>query len=141
LAGLATPPTIVVGDYAAMKLGGPFDAVVSALSIHHCEDEAKRTLFGAIFSTLKPGGVFVNAEQVLGPTPEIEEDYARTWLDQVRAAGAGEDEIAAAQGRMREDRCAPLDAQLGWLRESGFVAVDCRFKDGRFAVYSGRRPT
>jgi ubiquinone/menaquinone biosynthesis C-methylase UbiE len=140
LAGGAAPPRIVVADYAATPLGGPFDAVVSALSIHHCEDEAKRGLFGRILDALTPGGVFVNAEQVLGPTPAIEAEYARAWLADARAAGAGEVEIAAAQTRMLEDRCAPLEPQLAWLRAAGFVEVDCRFKDGRFAVYAGRKP-
>ena len=141
LAGAETLPRIVAGDYAQGPLvGGPYDTVVSALSIHHCDDPAKRDLFARIFAALRPGGVFVNAEQVLGPTAAIEADYARAWLGEVRALGADEDEIAAAQERMKEDRCAPLEAQLAWLRDAGFVEVDCRFKDGRFAVYAGRRP-
>jgi tRNA (cmo5U34)-methyltransferase len=135
----AAPPKIIVADYAVIALGGPFDAIVSALSIHHCDDESKRTLFGRIFGALRPGGVFVNAEQVLGPTEALEAAYARDWLAAIRAAGAGEAEIAAAQARMLEDRCAPLEPQLAWLRASGFVEVDCRFKDGRFAVYAGRK--
>jgi tRNA (cmo5U34)-methyltransferase len=140
LADAHVPPKIAVGDYAREPLGGPYDAVVSALSIHHCEDPVKRDLFVRIFTALRPGGVFVNAEQVLGPTPALEADYARAWLADARAAGATEAEIAAAQQRMREDRCAPLEAQTGWLRDAGFVEVDCRFKDGRFAVYAGRKP-
>jgi len=140
LGGAATPPRIIVGDYAREALGGPYDAIVSALSIHHCDDAAKRDLFGRIFAALRPGGIFVNAEQVAGPTPEIEAYYASAWLADVRAAGAAENEIAAAQGRMLEDRCAPLDAQLAWLRDAGFAEIDCRFKDGRFAVYAGRKP-
>jgi tRNA (cmo5U34)-methyltransferase len=140
LAGIAYPPQIVVNDYAREPLGGPYDAVVSALSIHHCEDPAKQDLFGRIFASLRPGGVFVNAEQVAGPTPELNADYERAWHADIRAAGASEEEISAAEMRMREDRCAPLDAQLAWLRAAGFADVDCRFKDGRFAVYAGRKP-
>jgi tRNA (cmo5U34)-methyltransferase len=140
LAGIAHPPRIAVSDYANAPLGGPYDAVVSALSIHHCEDAAKRSLFARIFAALRPGGVFVNAEQVAGPTPALDAEYERAWQRDIKAAGASEEEIAAAQMRMREDRCAPLDAQLAWLRDSGFADADCRFKDGRFAVYGGRKP-
>ncbi len=140
LAGIAHPPKIVVSDYANEPLGGPYDAVVSALSIHHCDDPAKRQLFKNIFAALRPGGVFINAEQVAGPTPALDAEYERAWHLDIRAAGASEDEIAAAQMRMREDRCAPLESQMAWLREAGFVDVDCRFKDGRFAVYAGRKP-
>ncbi len=140
LSGLAYPPVIAVSDYANEALGGPFDAVVSALSIHHCDDVAKQSLFKRIFAALRPGGIFVNAEQVAGPTPALDAEYDRVWHLDIRAAGASEEEIAAGVMRMREDRCAPLDAQLGWLRETGFADVDCRFKDGRFAVYAGRKP-
>ena len=62
------------------------------------------------------------------------------WREQVTALGSGPEEIAAAEGRMAHDRCAPLDEQLGWLRAAGFADVDCPFKAWRFAVYSGTRP-
>jgi len=140
LAGAETQPRILVGDYTRERWGGPFDAVVSALSVHHCDDEAKRALFARVLAALRPGGVFVNAEQVAGPTPALERQYQRAWLTAIRAAGADEDEVSAARDRMREDRCVPLRAQLNWLQAAGFAEVDCRFKDGRFAVYSGVRP-
>jgi len=139
LAGAAHTPEIVVADYAQASLGGPYDAVVSALSIHHCDDAAKRDLFRRCRDALVPDGIFVNAEQVAGPTKALEAAYDRAWLDAVRRAGATEAEIAGARARMKEDRCAPLAAQLDWLAEAGFADVDCWFKDGRFAAYAGRR--
>ncbi len=48
---------------------GPFDAVVSALAIHHLEHADKRALLRRVHDVLRRGGVFVNAEQVDGPTP------------------------------------------------------------------------
>jgi tRNA (cmo5U34)-methyltransferase len=120
-------------------LGGPFDAVVSALSIHHCDDAAKRDLFRRCHAALVPDGVFVNAEQVAGPTPALEAAYDRAWLAAARRAGATDAEIAGARTRMAEDRCATLAAQLDWLAGAGFADVDCWFKDGRFAVYAGRK--
>ena len=88
---------------------------------------------------MAPGGMFVNADQVAGPTKALEAAYDRAWLVAVRRAGATEEEIAGARTRMTEDRCAPLADQLGWLADAGFVDVDCWFKDGRFAVYAGRK--
>jgi tRNA (cmo5U34)-methyltransferase len=41
---------------------GPFDAVISALAIHHLPDEDKQNLFARVYRSLAPGGVFVNAE-------------------------------------------------------------------------------
>jgi tRNA (cmo5U34)-methyltransferase len=139
LAGAAQVPEIVMADYASTPLGGPYDAIVSALSIHHCDDAAKRELFRRCHRALAPGGMFVNADQVAGPTKALEAAYDRAWLVAVRRAGATEEEIAGARTRMTEDRCAPLADQLGWLADAGFVDVDCWFKDGRFAVYAGRK--
>jgi tRNA (cmo5U34)-methyltransferase len=42
--------------------------VVSALAIHHLDDDAKQDLNARVREVLRPGGVFVNAEQVRGPT-------------------------------------------------------------------------
>ena len=38
---------------------------------------------------------------------------------------------------MAEDHPATLEVQLAWLREVGFRHVDCWYKNGRFAVFSG----
>jgi tRNA (cmo5U34)-methyltransferase len=140
LAGAAHPPEIVIADYVRAPLGGPYDAIVSALSIHRWDDAAKRDLFGRCRDALAPGGVFVNADQVAGPTAALDAAYGRAWLEAARRAGATEAEIAAARARAKEERCAQLAAQLGWLAEAGFDDVDCWFKDGRFAVYSGCKP-
>jgi tRNA (cmo5U34)-methyltransferase len=128
-----------VADYASASLGGPYDAIVSALSIHHLDDTTKRDLFNRIFAALRPGGVFVNAEQVAGPTPVLDELYKKLWLEQVREAGATPDQIADSLYRQQDDRCASVEDQLDWLREAGFSDVDCWFKDNRFAVLAGTR--
>ena len=130
-----------VGDYARALPSGPFDLAVSALSIHHLADPAKQRLFTAVMSALAPGGLFVNADQVLAPTPALEVRAHARWRAQAAALGSDEAELAAAEARMAHDRCATLEAQLRWLRDAGFAEVDCAFKAWRFAVYAGRRPT
>lgn len=131
--------SIAVADYATAELGGPYDLVVSALSIHHLDDGAKRGLFARVLAALRPGGLFVNVEQVLAPTPLLEARAHDRWRAQALALGASEAALAAAEARMAHDRCATLENQLGWLRAAGFAEVDCAFKSWRFAVYSGRR--
>jgi tRNA (cmo5U34)-methyltransferase len=130
--------TYSLGDMARADLSGPWDLVISALAIHHLDHAGKRALFHRIRAGLRRGGLFVNAEQVLGPTPAAEARYARLWLEQVRAAGVPEAEIAKAEERMRHDRCATVADQMTWMRDAGFTEVDCSFKAWRFAVLSGR---
>jgi tRNA (cmo5U34)-methyltransferase len=129
-----------VADYTAVPLGENYDAIVSALSIHHLEHAAKKALFAKIFAALRPGGVFVNAEQVAGPTPALDEFYKKLWLQQVREAGATPQQIADSLYRQQDDRCASVEDQLDWMREAGFTDADCWFKDNRFAVLAGTRP-
>lgn len=132
--------TYVVGDLRDALPVGPFDAVVSSLAIHHLDDEGKRSVYARVLDVLRPGGAFVHAEQVLGPTPALEERYWATWLRDVRASGIAEEQLQASVDRQALDRHAPLEPQLAWLRELGYADVDCLFKDGRFAVMVGRRP-
>ncbi len=130
----------VEADYAQEPLGGPFDAIVSALSIHHLEDPAKRDLFRRVFGALKPGGIFVNADQVAGATPALERRNKDEWAARARVLGVAEEDLAAAIERMKFDRPATVAAQLRWLAEASFANVDCAFKDGMFAVFGGYKP-
>jgi tRNA (cmo5U34)-methyltransferase len=130
--------------YVEADLGDPlpdgsWDAVVSALAIHHLGDAQKRSLFGRVHARLRPGGVFVNAEQVAGPTPFFTDLYSEWHEGRARAAGSDDAEWAGAVERMSYDRCSSVESQLGWLRDAGFADADCLFKDHRFAVMVGRR--
>ena len=132
--------SFVVGDLTDPLPEGPHHAVVSALAIHHLPHSAKRQLFSRILGQLAPGGVFVNAEQVEGPTAWHARQYAAAHERDARRLGSDDTEWDAAVGRMRHDRCATLDTQLRWLRNAGFERVDVAFKRYRFAVYAGYAP-
>jgi tRNA (cmo5U34)-methyltransferase len=126
-------------NYAIEPLPEDLCSVVSSLSIHHLDDEDKRIVFKKAYGSLKPNGVFINADQVAGPTPALEARYKALWLQQVRAAGATDEQIEASLYRQQEDRCASVEDQLCWLREAGFADADCWFKENRFAVTAGTR--
>jgi tRNA (cmo5U34)-methyltransferase len=129
-----------LSDYTAVPLPELCDAIVSSLSIHHLEDERKRALLPRVFAALRPGGVFVNADHIAGPTPALESRYQQRWLAEVRALGATEQQIADSLYRQQEDRRTPVAPQLAWLREAGFEDVDCWYKHSSFAVLTGKRP-
>lgn len=128
-----------VMDSRELSFAEEFDAIVSALSIHHLEDGEKQDVYGRIFRALRPGGVFLQAEQVLAPTAELEIDYQKNWEEGIRASGLPEDRVQAALQRIKEDRNAPLEDQLAWLRALKFRNVDCWFKYDRFAVFGGTK--
>jgi tRNA (cmo5U34)-methyltransferase len=124
-------------DYAREPLPGRHDVVVSALSIHHLEHADKRALFRRIREVLEPGGIFVNADQALGPTSRLEHRNHEAWVRDVRRRGVDQDDLTRAFERMAFDRLSPLADQLAWLDEAGFVDVDCFYKNYRFTVYGG----
>lgn len=128
------PPKIITDDTARGLPEGPYDAVISALSIHHLSDADKQRAYGAIADALRPGGVFVNAEQIAGETPQADEDLDREWEAEVIRLGASPQTIAAARRRMAHDRCAPVATQLDWLAKAGFSEISCPWRGGRFAV-------
>jgi tRNA (cmo5U34)-methyltransferase len=132
--------TFVVADLREPLPAGPFDAVVSALAIHHLEHPDNRSLLRRVEAALRPGGVYVNAEHVAGRTPWLESAYRRLWRAACLEAGAAEDEIAAAEGRMKMDRSTDVATQLGWMEEAGLEDCDCFFKQLHFAVLAGWRP-
>lgn len=139
LAAYGPRARLTAADYASAPLRGPLDAVVSALSIHHLDHEAKRRLFRRIHEALRPGGVFINADQSLGATPEIERAYQRRWEADVRRSGIAEEEFVAAKKRAELDRSATFADQIAWLQEAGFSHADIGWKRHRFTVFYARR--
>ena len=127
-----------VADMEDADLGAGWNLVVSSLAIHHLDDGSKRRLFTRIRSTLQPGGLFINVEQVCGPDAFSDDRYSRFWHRDIRQSGASVGQMAAATERMGFDRCASVEDQLLWMREAGFIDVDCSVKAWRFAVLSGR---
>ena len=130
----------LVADYSEKLPEGPFHAVVSALSIHHLEEPEKLALFNEAFALLEPGGIFVNADQVLGETSEETAAFKKGWVEEVTALGTTGEELAAAFERMKADRMSPLSVQLDGLRQAGFRRVDRLFQEKSFVVYRGVKP-
>ena len=129
----------VMADYSEAELGGPYDAIVSVLSIHHLGDDEKQALFRRAQAAIQAGGIFINADQVLGKSLQREADYHEAWLREVKAGGVSEADLVAALDRMESDRMATLADQLRWLEQAGFSDVQRLYERRRFAVYSGRK--
>lgn len=133
--------SVIVSDLTDPLPPGPFDAIASSLAIHHLEDDAKRDLFERARDELGPGGWFVNAEQVAGPTPALHAEFEAWHAAETKRLGVTEDEWAAALERFKHDRRASVHDQMKWLDQVGFTDVECLMQDYCFAVLIGRRPS
>ncbi len=126
-------------DYINEAIYGKYDVVVSALSLHHSTESELKSTFIKIFNCLNNGGIFINADQILGRTPRIEEEYEIAWLKHAKAKGCTEREIEVALKRMESDKTLPLSKQLNAMEAGGFKMINCWYQYYRYAVYSGRR--
>ena len=129
----------IVADYSRFDYADSYDCIISSLSIHHLEEHEKYELYHRIFKLLKPGGVFVNADQVLGSSPFLENLYRSDWESKIEATDLSREALQAAYERTKLDKMATLDHQLNWLREAGFVDVNCVYKYYNFVVMHGRK--
>jgi tRNA (cmo5U34)-methyltransferase len=130
----------VVSDYSTGVPCGPYDIACSALSIHHLAPDEKRLLFRRIFGALKPGGMFVNADQADGETPYFRKRYLEYWNDFLKSGPMTEAQHAEILKRRDTlDRNEKLSDQLAWLREAGFSAVDVVYRNRTFIVTVARK--
>jgi tRNA (cmo5U34)-methyltransferase len=128
-------------DYRLSDLGelgwstvfdGPFDAVVSAIAIHNLWDPVRiRAVYDEAYTVVARGGAFFNLDYIFPRSRLLSGLYART---------AGSNRWNGARAAEPAELEQPtLENQLRWLREAGFVEVDCLSKELSEVLLCGLR--
>lgn len=127
-----------VMDYTRELPEGSFDLVISALSIHHLEDDAKAELFGNIRQKLPQGCWFINYDQFCCTTPAMEKYVTAHWEKQLYSGELSTTDLDRWQERRKLDRECSTDDEIAMLRQSGFSNVECIYRCGKFAVIAAQ---
>jgi len=117
----------------------PCDGAAASLSLHHIPEMAvKRALYGRIRGSIRPGGIFVNADATMPADPEGREACRRLWVDHMMACGIEEARaFEHLEEWSEEDTYFPLDEELAAMRDAGFDA-ECIWHEATIAVMVGR---
>ncbi len=129
----------VTGDFYHFNFTEKYDVIVSSLALHHLvSDEDKIGFYSKIYEALTPGGVFFNADVVLGSNDYLQELYINKWKEfmnkNVDMQEIEEKWVPAAEA---EDHPSKLVDQLNWLNDTGFKDIDIIWKYYGGAVYGG----
>lgn len=121
-------------DYSKELPMGKPDLVISALSIHHLEHEAKKNLFKKIYDALDENGTFINYDQFCSEDLEMNKKIEEYWTEQIKSSGISEKEYGRWQDRKKLDRECSVRQEIEWLKQAGFKSAECIYLNGKFAV-------
>jgi tRNA (cmo5U34)-methyltransferase len=102
-----------VADVADQLPDGPFDVVLSALTIHHLDGPGKADLFQRVADILAPGGRFVLGDVVVPQDP----------VDVVTPIDPDYDKPSTVAEQLRWLSAAGLRARLAWAHRDLAVLV------------------
>jgi tRNA (cmo5U34)-methyltransferase len=124
---------------------GPFDLIVSSFAIHHLSRTERQQLFTTLHGRLANGGWFLNIEATTPEHAMFTEWYYELWREWIRERsqrlrlGAKYDDVPKQAQENPDNQYSPAAEQLEDLRSAGFRDVECHYKNGVFAIYTGRR--
>jgi tRNA (cmo5U34)-methyltransferase len=143
------------------RVEGDIDAIVSFSAIHHLTHEEKRSLYQRCFTRLRPGGLFINADEMKTMDEDAYVNSLRFWVQHaanVKASITKEDKEHYDRWMFHFDKWKernvdnihvpkvkgddihdPFLEQMQWLREIGFTDVDLFVKYHLWCVVGGRK--
>lgn len=111
-----------------------FDAVISALSIHHLEDNDKITLFSRIYDNLPSGGLFVNYDQFCAEQTQMDPWFDAYWEAQIKRSGLTDTDLALWRERRKLDKECSVEQEVTMLEKCKFTIVKCVYSCQKFSV-------
>ncbi|MBX3437215.1 MAG: class I SAM-dependent methyltransferase [Planctomycetaceae bacterium] len=154
--GRATTHCLRLQDDWREVIPVPVAAVISTSAIHHLLPDEKRRCYQKCFDVLRPGGVFLNGDEVRDESEAEYRGHVERWaahmqqlIDTQAVSPAMADALRgwqrrnveqAGQPRASGDDCHETAAsQLAYLRDAGFVDTAVVWQRELWSVLRGRR--
>jgi tRNA (cmo5U34)-methyltransferase len=128
--------TLVRIDVADFDFAGEYDLVVSSFMVHHLTDEVKRITYGRGLSCLRSQGTLINADYVDSASPFYSRVFYDLRLQSIQEQGGS---TAAYIEHQRFEIPTPMELQLNWLQDIGFIDIECFWKYLNLAIFGGRK--
>lgn len=129
----------IEADYINYNYTQKYDVIVSSLSIHHLTDDEKKQLYKKVYDILEEDGIFINADQVQGSTPQTEQKFKDKDKTHLEKQDIPLEEKKTLQERRKLDQPATLDDTIKWYKEIGYKNVDVYYKYYRYYVIAGEK--
>jgi len=123
-----------VSDYSKAFPQGKFDCIISALSIHHLEQEDKQKLFSRIYAQLPENGIFVNYDQFCGGSTKMNTWFDTYWINKLESSDLTTKDIEQWKERRKLDREISVETEVQMLEQCSFTEVKCVYSCQKFAV-------
>jgi len=131
-------------DISQVVFPGLFDAVISAIAVHHVPPPAKPILFHRLYAALRPGGVLVLGDAFQAATSALGERYRELTAEECEHQGVVETpayvEYRSRNSQPSGGASTHLQKYLHWMQQAGLSNVDCVWKHFSRAVVYGERP-
>lgn len=132
----------IEGDLRSPWPDGPYDAIVSALCLHHVSADERAEVINRAFQALSPGGRFICGDVFRGESDWEEGIYTANWLRGMRDAGIPADVVEGMNSARNERR--PELRPVPWFRDvlvkAGFIQVTVPVTAGFVGLVVGFSP-
>ncbi len=121
--------SVVTGSFLTLDFGTQaYDAVVSSMALHHWIPSIKLDLYRRVRATLRPNGVFVNADYV------VSANESNRRLQAFTSAGH------KADHHQHIDLPLPEEREIDLLRQAGFGMVTVTFRRSNACTFRATVP-
>ena len=116
-AGRKNRLALVLADYLTYDFGkNTYDVALSVQSLHHFTHEEKTGLYKRLYTSLKPGGFYIESDYMVAD--QETEDFHFAEVESIRA------EEGIGEGRYHYDTPCTVANQVALLQRAGFTSVE-----------------